>query len=179
MVMNKKLLLVLAFILSFGILSAGQNAFADFTQYTIVGAIGDKETNEKLVFGFNETPYLYMKLPDTGNVFTGSFWRDPDASISYVSTKNTGPEASHISASGSGLISGLDRWITLSNWDTVKKVGEWEVNSNYFHTNGSTGFSTASFTVTPEPIAMVLFVIGGLPIAASLYRNRNKNAITV
>ena len=167
--MNKKIASISILILA--LLTFTPNSFAAFDEYKIVGSSGSFD--EKTVFGFNDpSPYLYMKLPDSGAVFTGSFWRDPDASIFYVSTKNTGPEANRISASGSGSVSGLERWITLSNWNTVKKVGEWEVNSNYFYTNGDTGFGTAGFTVTPEPLAMTLFLVGGAPIAVGLLRRR-------
>ena len=127
--------------------------------------------------GFDDpSPYLYMRLPDNGQAFTGSFWRDPEASIFYISTDSAG--GGSISASGSGLISGQERWITLADWDSVKKVGGWEVNSNYFYPAGTTGFASASFTVTPEPLAMTLFLIGGAPIAVSLIRKR-KHALKV
>ena len=157
--MNKKLLLVSTFILSFGILSAGQNAFANFEEYKIVGSAGSFD--EKTVFGFDDSsPYIYMRLPENGQSFTGSFWRDPDATSFYTSTVGTTPDR--------------NRWIKLADWDTIKKAGEWEVSSNYFYTTGETGFGIASFTVAPEPLAMVLFMVGGTPIAASLYRKRKK-----
>ncbi len=136
------------------------NDFDNFEEYKIVGSFGS--TVEKTVFDINDpSPYLYMKLPVEGVSFTGSFWRDPDAATFYKSTIGTAQ----------------DRWITLSDWAGIKKVGQWEVNSNFFYTNGDAGFATASFTVTPEPMAMALFLIGGAPIAVNLYRKK-KHAIT-
>lgn len=166
--MNKKITSTVILILALAVFAP--NSFADFDAYKIVGSSGS--FTEKIVFGFDETPYLYMKLPDGGKVFTGSFWRDPDASIFYISTKNTGLDDERISDSGLGLVSGRKRWITLADWDAVKKVGVWEVNSNYFYKNGDTGFGSASFTVQPEPLAMTLFLIGGAPIAVNIYRRR-------
>lgn len=153
--MNKKIISTAILILALA--AFAPNSFAAFDAYKMVGSSGS--FTEKTVFGFDDpSPYLYMRLPDNGQAFTGSFWRDPDAAIFYMST------------TGSTL--DRDRWITLADWPTVKKVGEWEVNSNYFYTSGPTGFGSTSFTVTPEPLAMTLFLIGGAPIAVSLYRKR-------
>jgi len=45
--------------------------------------------------------------------------------------------------------------------------------------DGSDVYSLNSVTITPEPLAMTLFFIGGAPIAASLYRKRKKRAIAI
>lgn len=153
--MNKKI--ASTFILILALASFTPSSFAAFDAYKIVGSAGS--FIEKTVFGFDDpSPYLYMRLPANGQAFTGSFWRDPDAAIFYMSTTGSAPDR--------------DRWITLADWPTVKKAGEWEVNSNYFYTDGNTGFGSASFTVTPEPLAMTLFLLGGAPIAVNLYRKR-------
>ena len=157
--MNKKITATVLLILAMAAFAPNSFAasVAPFEQYKIVGSSGS--FTEKTVFGFEDpSPYLYMRLPENGQAFTGSFWRDPDATIFYMSTAGSTPDR--------------DRWITLSDWATVKKVGGWEVNSNYFYTNGATGFGSTSFTVTPEPLAMTLFLIGGAPIAVNIYRRR-------
>ncbi|MBI3617947.1 MAG: hypothetical protein HY210_07015 [Candidatus Omnitrophica bacterium] len=169
--MNKKITATAILILALA--AFAPNSFAAFAEYKMVGSFsGPNKYLEKSVFGFNETPYLYMKLPDGGKVFTGSFWRAPDASIFYISTKNFGPASDRISDSGSGLVLGKKRWITLEDWDSVKKVGTWEVSSNYFYKNGDTGYAKTSFMTTPEPLAMTLFLLGGAPIAVNLYRKK-------
>ena len=153
--MNKKIISTAILILALAALTP--NSFAAFDAYKIVGSSGSFV--EKTLFGFDDpSPYLYMRLPANGQAFTGSFWRDPDATIFYMSTTGSTPDR--------------DRWITLADWNTVKKAGEWEVNSNYFYTTGATGFGSTSFTVTPEPLAMALFLIGGAPIAVNLYRKK-------
>ena len=112
---------------------------------------------EKTVFDLNDTtssPYLYMVMPLKGQAFTGTFWRSPEADLFYTPTSGTE----------------IKRWVPLADW---KKIGDWEVNSNYFYNNGDTGFAKATFTVTPEPLAMILFAVGGLPIAARLYKRKS------
>ena len=116
--MNKKIISTAILILALA--AFAPNSFAAFDAYKMVGSSGS--FTEKTVFGFDDpSPYLYMRLPDNGQAFTGSFWRDPDAAIFYMST------------TGSTL--DRDRWITLADWANRQKVGEWEVNSNYFYTN--------------------------------------------
>ena len=131
-------------------------AYAGFNQYKIVGAMND--TNQKSDFGWDETPYLYVKFLDNGGGFpdVGSFWRSPEATYSYLSQH-------HVS----------ETWLTLPDWNVIKKIGRWEVNSNYFYDEtGSSGAAFTSFNVSPEPMAVTLFLIGGLPIAVNLYRKK-------
>jgi len=155
--MNKKILCVFSISL-FALTIPVRNASASFDAHKMVGSSGSFV--EKTVFAFNDpSPFLYMRLPANGQVFTGSFWRDPDATIFYTSTTGSTPDR--------------DRWVNLTNWATVKKVGEWEVNSNYFYTSGTTGFGTANFTVTPEPMSALLFLTGGVALAAGLRGRKN------
>ena len=135
------------------------NSFATFEEYKIVGSSGSFV--EKTVFDLDDpSPHIYMKLPDAGQAFTGTFfWTAPDSTTYYQTTSGTD----------------LDRWLALDNWDSIKAPGVWETKTNYFYNNGTSGFATANFTVTPEPLAMTLFFIGGVPIAASLYRKRKKS----
>lgn len=161
-----------------GLIILSHPAFADFSQYKIVGALNS--TVEKTVFSFDETPFLYLKLPQTGDVFTGTFWSDPDSLSFFSSTQQTSsPLTTTVVGSDPTLISGLERWLSLANWDSIKKAGTWEVASNYFYTNGATGTGLASFavTVTPEPVSMMLFFVGGAPMAVSLYRKHKKTLI--
>ena len=102
--MNKKI--ASTFILILALASFTPSSFAAFDAYKIVGSAGS--FIEKTVFGFDDpSPYLYMRLPANGQAFTGSFWRDPDAAIFYMSTTGSAPDR--------------DRWITLADWPTVKK----------------------------------------------------------
>jgi hypothetical protein len=152
--MNNKITSVFIFIAS--LLAVTSQSFAAFDTYRMVGALN--ETTEKTVFGFDETPYLYLKLPAEGQASSVSFWQDPRGAPFYTAANGTD----------------IERWISIADWNSVKKTGRWEVNSNYFYTNGDTGSGSTSFTVTPEPLAVTLFLMGGAPIAADIYRRRRR-----
>ena len=133
---------------------------APFSEYKIVGSSGS--TLEKTLFTLDDpSPYLYMQLPKNGSATTTSTWTGPGTSSFIV-----GPITD----------TAQNRWIAFANWDTVT-AGDWTVSSSYLFPNGNNGINTtaASFTVTPEPLAMTLFLLGGVPIAASLYRKRKKS----
>ena len=134
-------------------------ASAGFETYT-VGSDGSKTAKD--TFKLNETPYLYMKLPQDGFSVTASFWHAPSGgNPSFVST---GPDTT------------IERWISLPNWNSIKEAGKWSIDTGIFYSNGVSATSTASFAVTPEPLAVVLFLTGGLPIAVNLYRKKKHMA---
>jgi hypothetical protein len=154
--MNKKLSSVLTCLMLAWFLAIAAPASAGLDTYT-VGSSGS--TAAKDTFGFDETPFLYMKLPEDDFNFASSFWHAPSSSTHFASD---GP-----STTG-------ERWISLTDWNNVKEVGDWTIDSNVFYSNGAAATSVASFTVTPEPLAMALFFVGGVPIAANLYHKRKK-----
>lgn len=167
--MNKNIVIsIVGFLMCFSLIfeqTKAEAAEIDFEKLYTTGS-GSPDEVLKNEFTLNETPYLFMQLPTGEELsdFTVSFWHGP--------TNNT----SVMTFGGAGLT----RWATPANWDAVKEVDEWDIDASWYNSgtgNGGTGHT--SFTVTPEPIAMILFMVGGLPIATSLYRNRRKNAIAV
>jgi len=152
--MNKKLSSAITFLMLAGFLTISAPASAGLDTYT-VGSSGS--TVAKDTFSFDETPFLYMKLPEDDFNFASSFWHAPSTST-------------HFASDGPGSIG--KRWISLADWESVKEVGDWTIDSNVFYSNGLTATSFTSFTVTPEPLAMTLFLIGGAPIAVSLIRKK-------
>ena len=152
--MRKKFGLSLIGSMAIIVMALSTPASAGFSTYT-VGSSGS--TTAKTTFGLNETPFLYMKLPDDKVNFASSFWHAPDSMV-YFASQGPGSTA--------------ERWISLTSWDTVKKVGDWSIDSNVFYSSGVTATSAASFTVTPEPLSTALFLVGGVPIALNLYRRR-------
>lgn len=156
--MNKKLSSALTLSTFVVFLAAAAPASAAFNTYT-VGSNGS--TTAKSTFGFSETPYLYMKLPDRGFNSASSFWLAPSGTIS----------PSYFASEGPGITD--NRWLSLASWGGVKEVGTWTINSNvWYPTTGLTATDSTTFNVTPEPLAMTLFLIGGAPIAANIYRKR-------
>ena len=114
--------LKISFLIGLGLIILSRPAFADFSEYKIVGALNSAV--EKTVFGFDETPFLYLKLPQTGDVFTGSFWNDPDSLSFFTSTQqSSNPLTTTVVGSDPSLISGLERWLSLADWNSIKKAG--------------------------------------------------------
>lgn len=118
-------------------------------------------------FGWNETPYLYMHVPNasTGAGVNGTWWH----------SSNPGHETEY------NFITALDSekklWFTFSDWHTAKKeTGPWHVHINDI--SGLKGNYQTNFTVAPEPISSTLFLIGGAVLATRRYskiRRRQKS----
>jgi len=145
---------------------ASSNACADFSQFKMVGSAGS--TVEKTTFDWNETPYLYVKLPRIG-VYAdiNTDWLSPDTSI-FESNK---------SVVLPGILDSKSQWISLEDWNDVKQIGTWTVSGTYgYLLPCASGSGTASFVVTPEPVSLLLYGLGGLPIAAHLIRRRKTAA---
>jgi len=144
------------------VLLATSNASAAFSEFKMVGSSGS--TVEQTVFGWDETPYLYVKLPRVG-VYADieTDWFSPEAS-SYEADK---------AVVLPGILGSKSQWISLSNWNDVKQVGTWNVSGAYeYLLPCSTGEGVASFVVTPEPVSLLLYGLGGLPLAAHLTRRK-------
>ena len=120
----------------------------------------DGSTTEQTVYDFNETPFVYFRLPFSGQNFVSSFWENPDGVFSFTSN---GPETTD------------EVWLSLNNWPAVRKVGTWDVGASALYTSGVVVTDSTSFNVTPEPTSALLFLTGGLAIAASA-RRRNTRA---
>ncbi len=70
-------------------------------------------------------------------------------------------------------------WGQANNWDAVKKVGDWQVETSWLNVGfldlkGGAGSKLINFTVTPEPVSSLLYLAGSAPIAVGLYRRRKK-----
>jgi len=163
--MKTKIILFAIFCLTFTLFSTTNNASAAFTFDKIKMVGTEYSTLEQIYFGMDETPWLYLKLPESS--FGGPLG---DLNITFSSWES--PDDIKYSFSG-GVSLDRENWLTVPNWDAIKTHGQWDVDASYVGMAGA-GCGQTSFTVTPEPWAMVLMAIGGLPIAANLYRKRKK-----
>lgn len=111
-------------------------------------------------YDWNETPWLYMDLRDSIFNVTGTSWIDPDNDTTIF---NYGENSSN------------EVWISLSNWNTIKKAGDWNVFTYSAYVDGEYIIESAEFTVTPEPLSSILFLIGGFAFAARTYWQRRSN----
>lgn len=122
----------------------------------------------KDIFNLGETPYLYFGFPssfDNWLKIESSVWKDPDGQYSGLTV---------------GLTSLNNSWYSLSDWDTVKKEGFWEVDAGYLAAKLfglKVGGDKLSFNyggVAPEPVSSALFLFGGGALALRMFRKRKK-----
>ncbi len=138
-------------------------AFAAFEEIYMVGGLGD--TNPQTNFGWDDTPWLYLKLPDPAPATVGSWWYNPSF-FPYQGFEVVCPQTT-----------ATDRWLAISNWEDVKAMGDWTVYGMHWYEAGtytpSFDSKSTTFTVTPEPLGCSLFALGGLSLAFLRWK-RNK-----
>lgn len=138
--------------------------------------------SETSIFDLSEKPWLHFEMPAgdadaTGDLFL-SFWNYPTPpSSNFLSTLFTPndyakPDSSNI-------------YLSFKNatWDSIKKVGDWQVNSAVILFKPGVGAlpwgnvtaysGTTNFKVVPEPISAGLFLLGAGALAF-VKRNRKK-----
>lgn len=163
-----KLLIVLLTVVFVSMLGINDARAGNFSFDEIKMVDSYSSTTEQNMFGLDETPWLYLKLPESK--FTG-----PLADLNLTFSFFQGPENTKYFTSG-GLSLKRENWLSLSSWDSIPnsaKVGDWDVYANFVGFAGI-GAGTTKFTVTPEPISMILFLFGGMPLVASLYRKKKQ-----
>jgi hypothetical protein len=75
-----------------------------------------------------------------------------------------------------GSVNANQVWLALDDatWDSIKQVGAWKVDGSYSVVTNNFDVlqekGTANFTVTPEPISSVLFLVGGAGLVARRFR---------
>jgi hypothetical protein len=145
-------------------------AFADHDgAFTVYPVGSDGSTTERHTFGFDETPFIYIHLPQTGLNAVAAFWQDPDTEI-YL----TGNAPSFATEYWHSLDSGVDENGDPVAWNDVRKYGTWNVGTGYLYADDfSFDGKDTSFTVTPEPATSAMFVVGALALAAATSRRKN------
>ena len=158
--MSKKIIIgvvVFLFLATAGTNSAVADLYMDLYMTDSFGS-----TTSQTVFDWDDTPWLYLQFPEGGWNATVSWWEDTDSNYYFT---------------GSTPSTEQDIWLSINNWDSIKRIGLWEVNAVFFHANRSRptfGFDSTSFTVNPEPISSILFVSGGATLAFRHYRKKKK-----
>ncbi len=155
--MNSKRMVISLMLALFALAAVTANAFASFDEIYMVDSSGS--TTSKGTFGWDETPWLYLNLPSAGWNVTGSWWKDPDALYYFT---------------GSSPSTDLEQWLTLSDWASVRKIGDWNVNAAYFYSDGAFGTGSTKFAVVPEPISTILFLSGGALMGGRLLIRRRR-----
>ncbi len=160
--MKKSILYILMFGFVFlFVLSAGSVAEASYFEEIYMTNM-DGGTTPVDVFDWHEQPWLFVRVPESDPSdqlrVDWSWWHSPDSDITQSFDTTTDTVA----------------WLTLDDWDSAKRAGDWQVNAAYFYTGGERGGGSTSFTVTPEPVSSVLFLLGGLSLFGFEYKKRKK-----
>ncbi|NTV29158.1 MAG: hypothetical protein HGA80_03650 [Candidatus Omnitrophica bacterium] len=171
--MRKNVLLIIAAMflstIFTGISSAcdGPSCTKEFTIFRIVGAEGSKK--EQTTFSLNETPWVYVKIANKKDKVSTEWLNQLDKTFvtKWTSVNKKG-----------------EAWISLAAWNSINdknKIGTWtisgfigEATRHGYKINDKICPAEASFVVTPEPISMVLYGMGGLPLAAHFLRRRKQ-----
>lgn len=158
--MKKRILCFLIFVFSVVFFMGTRAEAFSFEEIYMTNAEGS--TTQVDVFGRNEQPWLYLKAPESDPAdqlrVDWSWWHSPDQGISQSFGTTTDTVA----------------WLTLDAWDSAKRLGGWDVYAAYFYTGGEKGGGSTNFTVTPEPVSSVLFLLGGLSLFGFEYKKRKK-----
>ncbi|MBI5416615.1 hypothetical protein HZA55_01500 [Candidatus Poribacteria bacterium] len=134
--------------------------------------------NIKTTFGWNETPYLYIKLPSSGSYTLLSFIGQ--GNLGFSSNDEQYVNFSYRYFKNPEVWFSIDEEFASMYWDDMswkdgKKTGWWYVESEYSKINGSSsGNAYTSYNVTPEPVSSILFLIGGVALGARQYKKRKK-----
>ena len=137
---------------------------------------GLTDPNGDPVLGVAQFPVLYFQLSNASDKIDGLWIKGDDATKSEA-------------FGGVGPSSGTDGWMSPAIWSGLSdsdKIGQWSVLGHIKGTSSWTIDSTgnldcpscaiANFVVTPEPVSMALYGIGGLPLAVHFLRRRRKVA---
>ncbi|GBD97597.1 MAG TPA: PEP-CTERM sorting domain-containing protein [Nitrospirae bacterium] len=167
--MNKKILAVLGVVVFLLAVSANGVFAGDLSIVNFYTVGSDGSTDMVDTFGWDETPWIYYEISagDPGNNYTvEATWTDPDGSASDSETSfnadNSGP---------------TQVWQSLAEWDSKKSLGDWTVDGTYFRSDEPQNavYASTSFTVTPEPVSSILFLVGGATLG---FRRLRKNRMS-
>ena len=127
----------------------------------------------KHTFGWDETPFAFIRF-DSDDL---NLCKDLDLAYRF---KFEGAGPSHWTSDTydlDGATGLLNYWQSLSNWDSIKQVGHWEVKAFWNNPSGSYGneafcFTVNGPTVTPEPVSMALFGLGAGALGLTRLRRK-------
>lgn len=184
--MNKKMLILGLLTIAGALLFAPKASALDYeTAYMV------RENNSHVLsldpsnhysYNFGETPWLYLKLK-LEDLSLSSPLHLHWVWSSFDDPNITETQNEKISLTGLGTDKEIWKSAPQPWWTNNGGPGEWHVDVNWFNVHGTNGISSADFTscpqggiitrqapcgpvVTPEPLSMVLFLLGGAPVVA-------------
>lgn len=162
--MAKKIILAISIVLFSGVIFINNTFAAGFS--SLYTTDSDGSTTPKASFNWDERPWLYSRLPSSSLNIVSTWWQDPTLNFFYAANVPNNNQ---------------EQWLTISNWNNVKKSGPWNISASYFYANNPNnpfGTGSTTFNVTPEPISSALFLFGSVTLALGVYRRKiTKNLV--
>jgi hypothetical protein len=114
--MGKRIIVAILFFSLLVCINSGISFASPFDALYTVDA--EYSTDEKTEFTLDETPWLYIDLPDGFGInVTLSWWKAPGQSGCTSSSCFT----------GSGSTTDEEIWLSLSDWNSIKEIGKWTI----------------------------------------------------
>jgi len=137
----------------------------------------DNDRTLRTEFGWDDTPFAYFFV-DKDKFLPQPTELDFKLTWLYDGEEQSMERFYHLSWDNNlGSAGNFRIWEAPGQWDSIKQVGDWQVRAAWSaNIDGewtSNYIRTADFTVTPEPISAVLFLLGGAGMAV-LRKSRNK-----
>ncbi len=153
-------LLIGVCVISLALISPSFASFSSLDADAYTHLSDDTKTSE---FGWDEQPFFSLEfdvddLRTDRSLHTTILLFDPSGLLRDTQSRVT----------SSYPTDPLILCFSIDNWDLIKEVGTWNVKATYFNSlfkkdgKGGFGCTTVPFTVTPDPISSVLFMVGGI-----------------
>ena len=168
-----KVIQLLPLIATYFLLTTNSNADTELKLEPTLGPYTTEEnsTTQKSTFSLNEKPFTFIQF-NPGDLNT-----DRPMFLKWVWQFGQGPSLATVREKITNFDDNpLNLWNSLDNWDLYKKVGNWSVKVNWWNGLGSMGSGIANFVVTPEPVSSLLFLVGGVTLAATRLRKKKHSA---
>ncbi|MDD4939245.1 MAG: hypothetical protein PHE18_05095 [Candidatus Omnitrophica bacterium] len=159
--MKRKILAVLL-MMSLALVSG---AFAQVTDIELTDEAGSTDFRDPPhIFGLDETPWLYVLLPQQSSVITGDWWLSGfknQTEESFDSSNDPDPDFNYFS-------NNVALWVSRKD---ENRPGEWHIDS--LEADGSRiPTHSINYKVTPEPVGSSLFFLGMSALVLRSLRRR-------
>jgi hypothetical protein len=166
------LLVIFSIILTSGLLANSASAISSGPFEAIYMVDSQYSTVEKDVFNYTDpSPWVYLKIPEA-HAFNLSltFYTSPTGDDYWTyDLNNTGNEI------WISLDSGYYGLSTAIDWVDIVEIGDWNVTAKYAGCipNCDLYYGSTGFTVVPEPVSSMLFIVGAATLGFRRFRKKS------
>ena len=153
------------------VVNGGGNGIVDIFMADFEGYDNTASFTPASSFHEDDAPWLYLKLKDSVTQVSGNWWFWNKGNQDALLTFDTLNLSSDIwdTRSSDNPDGTKNLWITRLDFDDYAAHDQWW-HINNVHSNNPNGGGSAKYRVTPEPVSMLLFVLGGGAFALSRRR---------